>query len=194
MRLDIRKVEGILPVLLVLLALAAASYRFLFVPEIRSIRGMKEEIARKDRELAEAVALRAAVERSRGGQRERWDERLRSWQERVPTSPETDRLLSEIGGQAVRHRLKSFELAAIDVAAGAARPGATGEPAAEGMRQLHETRYRMTFRSAYRDLAEFLDDLPRMHRLLTVRSVSVKGEGNAMTATVEVSAWYRGAE
>ncbi|MBP2674047.1 MAG: Pilus assembly protein, PilO [Deltaproteobacteria bacterium] len=197
MRLDIWKKEGILPVLLALAALAAASYYFLFAPEIRAIRGIKEEIARKDRDLAEAMALRAAVEGSRSGGGQRWDVRLRSWEERVPVSPDTDRLLSEIGGQAVRHRLKSFGLTVVQSTAEKAQPPAPppaeGAAAESGMR-LPEVRYRMTFRSTYLDLAEFLDDIPRMRRLLSVRSVSVQGERDSMVSTVEISAWHRGTE
>jgi Tfp pilus assembly protein PilO len=197
MRLDIWKKEGILPVLLALAALAAASYHFLLAPEISTIRGMKEEIARKDRDLAEAMALRAAVEGSRAAGGQQRDVRLRSWEERVPASPETDRLLSEIGGQAVRHRLKSFGLTVVqgstEKAQLPASPPAEGAAAEGGMR-LPEIRYRLTFRSTYRDLAEFLDDIPRMRRLLSVRSVSVKGEGDSMVSTVEISAWHRGTE
>jgi Tfp pilus assembly protein PilO len=54
-----------------------------------------------------------------------------------------------------------------------------------------EARFRLTFRSTYRDLAEFLDGIPRARRLLTIRSVTVKEKADAMTAEIELSAWHR---
>jgi Tfp pilus assembly protein PilO len=54
-----------------------------------------------------------------------------------------------------------------------------------------ESRFRLTFRSTYRDLAEFLDGIPRARRLLTIRSVSVKEKEDAMAAEIELSAWHR---
>lgn len=194
MRFDIWKKEGILPVLLGLLALAAASYHFVFAPKIAKVRALKEEIARKEAEVAETMALRSAVEESRRSGEKSWDRKLRSWEERVPASPEPDRLLAEIGEQAARHRLRSF---ALSVVSAEPEGGAPQAPAAEGApaekERMSEVRYRMTFRSTYRDLAGFLDDIPGMRRLLSVRSVSIKGEEGAVAATVEVSAWHRGA-
>ncbi len=194
MPFDIWKREGVLPVLIGLLALAAASYHFAFAPKIAKVRVLKEEIARKEAEVAETMALRSAVEESRRSGEKGWDRELRSWEERVPVSPEPDRLLAEIGEQAARHRLGSFALSVISAepAGGAPQaPPAEGAPAEK--ERMPEVRYRMTFRSSYRDLAGFLDDIPRMRRLLSVRSVSIKGEEGAMAATVEVSAWHRGA-
>jgi len=190
MPFDIWKKEGILPVLLGLLALAAASYRFVFAPEIAAVRGLKEEIARKDAEVAETMALRSAVEESRRSGEKSWDTRLRYWEERVPVSPEPERLLAEIAGQAARHRLRSFALSVVSAEPAPQVPPGEGAPAEK--ERMPEVRYRMTFRSTYRDLAGFLDDIPRMRRLLSVRSVSIKGEEGAMAATVEVSAWHRG--
>ena len=193
MPFDIWKKEGILPVLLGLLALAAVSYHFLFAPELRKVRDLKEEIARKEAEMADTMALRTAVEESRKSGGKSLDLRLRSWEERVPVSPEPDRLLAEIGEQAARHRLRSFGLSVVPGERGGDPPQAApgdGTPAKE--ERMPEVRYRMTFLSTYRDLAGFLDDIPRMRRLLSVRSVSIKGEGDDMAATVEVSAWHRG--
>jgi len=193
MRTDIRKKKRILPVLLGLLALSFASYRFLFAPELRAIAALREEIARKEVEVTDAIALRTAVEETRGGGGKLLDLKLRSWEQRVPVTPQNERLLAEIAEQAVRHRLGAFGLTSVPVSP----PQAAGEAAADGAApgetvRMPEVRYRMTFRSTYRDLAEFLDDIPRMRRLLTVRSVAVRGEGEVMTATVEISAWYRG--
>jgi Tfp pilus assembly protein PilO len=195
MRLDLWKKEGILPVAFGLLVLAAASYFLLFVPELRTIRTLKADIAAKEAEVAEALKLRATVAESRTGDKGLWERRLRSWEERVPSSPDSERLLAEIGEQAVRHRLKSFGLtvAADSQAQGATPPEAGGEGAGtDGKGRMLETRYRITFRSTYRDLAEFLDEIPRMRRLLTVRSVSVKEASGAMVSAIEISAWYRG--
>ena len=61
-------------------------------PKIEKVRVLKEEIARKEAEVAETMALRSAVEESRRSGEKGWDRELRSWEERVPVSPEPDRL------------------------------------------------------------------------------------------------------
>ncbi|GAB4238220.1 MAG: hypothetical protein OHK0028_15730 [Deltaproteobacteria bacterium] len=185
--------EGILPLALGLAALCAVSWFVLFSPELRTIRSLRAEIAAKDAEVAEALRLRAEVAESSGREGARWEERLRTWERRVPSTPDTGRLLEEIGDLAVRHRLESFGLTVAPASAAQAETEPGGASAAGGKNAPVETRFRMTFRSTYRDLAEFLDDLPRMRRLLTIRSVSVKEKAGAMAAEVEVSSWHRGA-
>jgi len=186
--------EGILPVVLGLAALGVASYFLLFAPELRTIGFLRAEIAAKDAEVAEAMRLRSEVAQSRVGEGARWEERLRTWERRVPSTPDTENLLSEIGEMAVRHNLKVFGLT-VAPAAGSAQGGdpaaATAGAPARGKDEAAEARFRLTFRSTYRDLAEFLDEIPRARRLLTIRSVSVKEKEDAMAAEIELSAWHR---
>ena len=189
--------EGILPVALGLAALGVASYFLLFAPELRTIHSLRGEIAAKDAEVAEAMKLRAEVAQSRVGEGARWEERLRTWERRVPSTPDNERLLAEIGDMAVRHNLKAFGLTVAPAAASvlnvvAPDPTAAvaGAPA-PGMEGAAESRFRLTFRSTYRDLAEFLDEIPRARRLLTIRSVSVREKADDMAAEIELSAWHR---
>lgn len=189
--------EGILPVALGLAALGVASYFLLFAPEIRTIHSLRAEVAAKDAEVAEAMKLRTEVAQSRVGEGARWEERLRTWERRVPSTPATEHLLAEIGEMAARHNLKAFRLT-VPPAAGSAQGGAAPDPTAaeagataQGKEGAVEARFRLTFRSTYRDLAEFLDEIPRARRLLTIRSVSVREKADAMAAEIELSAWHR---
>jgi Tfp pilus assembly protein PilO len=185
--------EGILPVVLGLAALGAASYFLLFAPELRTIGSLRAEVAAKDAEVAEAMKLRTEVAQSRVGEGARWEERLRTWERRVPSTPDTGHLLAEIGEMAVRHNLKAFGLT-VAPAAGSAQggdPAAEARAPAQAKEEAVEARFRLTFRSTYRDLAEFLDEIPRARRLLTIRSVSVKEKADAMAAEIELSAWHR---
>lgn len=189
--------EGILPVALGLAALGVASYFLLFAPELRTLRSLRAEIAAKDAEVAEAMKLRTEVVQSRVGEGARWEERLRTWERRVPSTPDAEHLLAEIGEMAVRHNLKAFGLT-VAPAAGSAQGGAAPDPTtafaaapAHGKEGPVEARFRLTFRSTYRDLAEFLDEIPRARRLLTIRSVSVREKTDAMAAEIELSAWHR---
>jgi Tfp pilus assembly protein PilO len=176
--------ERILPVALGVAALGVASYFLLFAPELRTIRSLRAEIAAKDAEVAEARKLRTEVAQSRVGEEGQWKERLRTWERRVPSTPDPEHLFAEIGEMAVRHNLKLFGLTVAPAAAGAGAP-------AQGSDAVVEARFRLTFRSTYRDLAEFLDEIPRARRLLTIRSVSVREKANAMAAEIELSAWHR---
>jgi len=187
--------EGILPVALGLAVLGAASYFLLFAPELRTIGSLRAEIAAKDAEVSEAMKLRTEVAQSRVGEGARWEERLRAWERRVPSTPDTEHLLAEIGEMAVRHNLKAFGLTVAPVAGQAqgGDPTAVGGGApARGKEEAVEARFRLTFRATYRDLAEFLDEIPRGRRLLTIRSVSVREKADAMAAEIELSAWHRG--
>ena len=183
--------EGILPVALGLAVLGVASYFLLFAPELGTIRSLRTEVAAKDAEVAEAMKLRAEVAQSRVGEGARWEERLRTWERRVPSTPDTERLLAEIGEMAVRHNLKAFGLT-VPPAAGSAQGGdPTAAGAAQGKEAAVEARFRLTFRSTYRDLAEFLDEIPRARRLMTIRSVSVREKADAMATEIDLSAWHR---
>ena len=189
--------EGLRPVGLGWAALGAASYFLLFAPELRTIRSLRAEIASKDAEVAEAMKLRTEVAQSRVGEGAQWEERLRAWERRVPSTTDTERLLAEIGEMAVRHNLKAFGLTVSPVA-GLAQGGVAPDPAAagadapvQGKDGAVEARFRLTFRSTYRDLAEFLDEIPRARRLLTIRSVLVREKADAMAAEIELSAWHR---
>ena len=187
--------EGILPVVLGLAALGVASYFLLFAPELRTISSLRAEIAARESEVAEAMKLRTEVERSRVGEGAQWEDRLRTWERKVPSAPDTGRLLAEIGEMAVRHRLTAFGLTVVPVP-GSAQGEAAQDPAgasapAQRMEGTVESRFRITFRSTYRDLAEFLDEIPRARRLLTIRSVSVTAKTGAMVSEIEVSAWHR---
>ena len=186
--------EGILPVALGLAVLGAVSYFLLFAPELRTIRFLRAELASKDAEVAEAMKLRTEVARSRAGEGAQLEERLRTWERRVPSTPDAEHLLAEIGEMAVRHNLKVFGLTVAPSAA----PAQPGDPTAAGAGAAApekggavEARFRLTFRSTYRDLAEFLDEIPRARRLLTIRSVSVREKADAMAAEIELSAWHR---
>jgi len=186
--------EGIFPVALGLASLGVASYFLLFAPELRTIRSLRAEIAAKDAEVAEAMKLRTEVAQSRVGEGARWEERLRTWERRVPSTPDAEHLLAEIGEMAVRHNLKAFGLT-VAPADGTPQGGDlaaafAGAPA-QGSEGVVESRFRLAFRSTYRDLAEFLDEIPRTRRLLTISSVSVKEKADAMTAEIELSAWHR---
>jgi len=189
--------EGILPVALGLAALGVASYFLLFAPELRTIRSLRAEIAMKYAKMSETMTLRTEVTQSRVGEGARWEERLQAWERRVPSTPDTGRLLAEIGEMAVRHNLKAFGLT-VAPAAGSERGGVAPDTTAAIAGALAqwkagavEARYRLTFRSTYRDLAEFLDEIPRTRRLLTIRSVSVREKADAMAAEIELSAWHR---
>ena len=189
--------EGIFPVVLGLAALGVASYFLLFAPELRTIRSLRVEIAAKDAEVSEAMKLRTEVAQSRVGEGARWEERLRTWERRVPSTPDTEHLLAEIGEMAVRHNLKAFGLTVAPGQA-SAQGGAAPDPAAagagapaQGSEGIVDARFRITFRSTYRDLAEFLDGIPRARRLLTIRSVSIREKADAMAAEIELSAWHR---
>ena len=115
--------------------------------------------------------------------------------------------MAEVGALVVHRQLREFRLsvsggmdaasaggAAQGPVAGAPAPGGTsGEGGApESGPSFTEIRYRLVFCSGYRDLADFLDDLPRLKRLVAIRSVTIREtEGKTETA-LEISIFHRG--
>ncbi len=209
--MDYFRKGGIVPLVLVLCALSAVSYLLVFSPKIREVRRLQVEVAAREAEMGSAVRLWGEMLTSEDEATRRLEERARDWRERVPEAPETDRLMAEIGRRAVLHDLRAFRLTvpvesgpggsgAVEVATAApGAPSASGASAAAGTGQENpampqEVRLRLTFRSSYRDLAAFVDGIPRMKRLLSLRSLSVHEKDGAMESTVEISAYYGGAK
>src|SRR4030067_172470 len=71
-------------------------------------------------------------------------------------------------------------------------PGAFTEGAVQEKNKFaEELRLRLSFFSTYRDMAEFVDGMPRMTRLLSRRSVAVREKDGEMEKTLELSEVYR---
>ncbi len=207
---SIRK-GGVVPLVLVLCALSAASYLLVFSPKIREVRRLQAEVAAREAEMGSAVRLWGEMLASEDEATQRLEARARDWRERVPEAPETDRLMAEIGRRAVLHDLRAFRLtvpvesgpaagAAVEVSTtGPGAPPAAGAPPAGGAgpenpAMPQEVRLRLTFRSSYRDLAAFVDGIPRMKRLLSLRSLNIHEKDGATESTVEMTAYYGGAK
>jgi hypothetical protein len=194
------KKGGVLPLLGVLAALSAVSYFLVFAPKIREVQRLREEVEVRQTEMGAVLRLWGRMARTGGEESRRWEEHVKAWREKVPETPETDGLMAEIVRQVVLHNLMGFRLA-ISTDAKAGRSGTVEGPGAfaEGAEQeknrfAGELRLRISFFSTYRDMAEFVDGIPRMKRLLSIRSVAVREKDGEMETTLELSAFYRKAK
>lgn len=191
------KKGGLLPLLGALAALSALSYFLVFAPKIRELQRLREDVSVKQAETGAALRLWGTMTRTAGADSRRWEEQMKAWRERVPDRPETEGLMEEIGRQVVLHNLKGFRLSVpTDAKAGKSGavegPGASAEGWEQGQRKGEgELRFRLSFFSTYRDMAGFVDGIPRMKRLLSIRSVDVKEKDGEMEASLELSAFYR---
>lgn len=200
MKENLRK-ERILAALGILAVLSAVSYLLLFGPKIKELARLKAEAAAKETELGNSIQMWGAMARSGGEETRRWEEQVVAWRERFPENPETDRLMSEIGREAVSHNLKGFRLV-LPADATKEKSGAAEGPAAsapEGAEQekpkpYGEIRLRLTFYSTYRDMAEFVDGIDGMRRVLSIRSLVVREKDGEMETSMEMSAFYRKAQ
>lgn len=188
---------GLLPLLGALAVLAALSYFLIFAPKIRELQRLREEVSVKQAETGAALRLWGTMARTAGAESSRWEEQVRLWKEKVPDAPETEGLMEEIGRQVVLHNLKGFRLSVpSDAKAGKSGivegPGASAAAGEQGQRKDEgELRFRLSFFSTYRDMAGFVDGIPRMKRLLSIRSVDVKEKDGEMESTLELAAFYR---
>lgn len=197
---EIFRKDGILRVLGVLAILSVLSYFLVFAPKLREVRRLQAEVALKETEMANSLRMWGTMARTAGDENRRWEDLVRVWRERVPDTPETDRLMAEIGREAVNHNLKGFRLTIpTDGKAGksgvAEGPGAaTEEPERDKSKAFGELRLQLSFFSTYRDMAGFVEGVPRMKRLMAIRTLTVKEKDGEMETTLDLAAFHRKAK
>jgi Tfp pilus assembly protein PilO len=194
------KKGGVLHLFGALFALSAVSYFLVFAPKLREVQRLKEDVEARQAGMDSALRLWGRMASTGGEESRRWEEQAKAWRERVPETPETDGLMAEVARNVVLHNLKGFRLS-IPADGKAEKSGTVEGPgaSAEGTAQeknasAEEIRLRLSFSSTYRDMAEFVDGIPRMKRLLSIRSVVVKEREGEMETTLELSAFYRKAK
>ena len=194
------KKGGVLHLLGALAALSAVSYFLVFAPKVRELQRLKEDVEARQAEMGSALRLWGRMASTGGAESRLWEEQVKTWRERVPETPETDALMAEIVRHVVLHNLKGFRLsiptnARVEKSGTVEGPGSTAEAEEkERSRFAGELRLRLSFLSTYRDMAGFVDGVPRMKRLLSIRSVNVKERDGEMETTLELSAFYRKAK
>ena len=205
------------PLLLLVGSLAAAAVLlalFLFSPKVRAIQQLREAAAERQSRVSESLRQWSEMSEKRDERASAWEEALARAARRVPHGPELEGFMAELSALAVRHHLRAFRLTPSGAMGGAAggpdqgpapvasapepqdglTPGGAdaGASSAAGESPPTELRYRVLFTSTYSDLADLLDDLPRMRRLVTVRSVKVAMKEGALETALEISIFHRG--
>jgi Tfp pilus assembly protein PilO len=198
---DLLKKTGIIPYVAGLVLLTVVSYLLIFSPKIKEIRRLQAEVAARETEMGSAIRLWSDMVRMPGQETRRWEQQVREWREKVPETPETERLMEEIGRRAVLHNLKGFRLVVPEegkaqIAGPFDPPGLVSSAAPadttekERAKVFDELHVRLSFFSSYKDMAEFVDGIPRMKRLLSVRSLTVGEKDGEMQTTLDLSAYY----
>ncbi len=178
-----------------LVAACVLAWFLVYAPAIRELQRLKVQVAAKQEALAESMRQWAEMRRSQGTETQQWEASVRRWADRVPVAPMTDELMTEIGAQAVRHGLVGFRLTVpAEGGAGNAMAAALagGDPAQDNVVRPSELKYEIVFRSSYRDLSAFLNELPNLRRLVALRTVQVKDDDGIMETKLAISAYYRG--
>ena len=191
------KIKEIHLLLSALLVLSALSYFLVFLPKVHEVRRLEATVVSANADME--VSLKAWEEMSRTSRSDIdiLEKRVAEWRSKVPESPETESLLKELGRHAARHRVRNFRLS-IPVegpsAAGSsvAGPSVVSAPQKEEAKDgSGEIRLLLSFFSTYRDMAEFLDGIPKMNRLLSVNELKIREKDGEMETDVELSAFYR---
>lgn len=187
-------------ILLVVASLAAASvlsYFLVFAPKFRGVQRLQTEVIAAETDMRKALEVWGEMAHTSRSDIDRLERIVVAWRDKVPESPETGMLLEEIGRQAVRHNLRALRLSVPEKSSagqGSTVTGPGGTDGAEGSPGDHapgEIRFRVAFLSSYRDMAEFLDEIPRMKRLVSVRNLAIREKDREMETTLELSAFHR---
>jgi len=182
---------------LALLVLSAASYLLVFSSKLAEVHRLQAEVVAANADMEAALAAWEEMSRTSRSDIDILEKRVEQWRSKVPESPETESLLQELGRHAARHRLQSFRLfipaeGSSSLISAVTGPSIGSGKAEEGeKRGPGEIRLRLAFCSTYRDMAEFLDGVPKMRRLLSVNELKVREKDGEMETDVELSAFYR---
>jgi Tfp pilus assembly protein PilO len=198
------------PLFLLVGSLAAASlllYAAVLAPKIRAIDGLKAEAAARQERASSSLRQWEEMPRGKDEKARAWETAVARFDERIPSRPEQERFMAEVVALVVRRQLREFRLSVSDGMDAASAVGAAQGPAAsapapggtpgeggtpESGPSFTEIRYRLVFSSAYRDLADFLDELPRLKRLVAIRSVTIREKEGKTETALEISIFHRG--
>jgi Tfp pilus assembly protein PilO len=192
-----RKGKEILLVVASLAAASALSYFLVFAPKFREVQRLQTEVIASEADMRKALEVWGEMSHTSRSDIDRLERIVLSWRDKVPESPEAGTLLEEIGRQAVRHHLHALRLSVPEHSAaeqGETVTGPGGAADTEGTSKEQtpgEIRFRVVFFSSYRDMADFLDEIPRMKRLVSIRNLAIRGKDREMETTVELSAYHR---
>lgn len=192
-----RKGKEILLVVTSLAVASALSYFLLFAPKFRGLQRLQAEVIVADADMRKALEVWGEMSHTSRSDIDRLERIVLTWRDQVPESPEAGKLLEEIGRHAVRHNLRALRLSVPQKSAeegGATVTGPGGGGNAEEVTENNtpgEIRFRIVFFSSYREMADFLDEIPRMKRLVSIRNLAIRGTGRAMETTLELSAFHR---
>lgn len=180
-----------------LLVLSVLSYFLVFSPKVREVRRLQTEVLAANADMESSLTAWEEMSRTSRSDIDILEKRVAEWRSNVPESPETESLLTELGRHASRHHVRRFRLsvpaegqsAPVSAIAGPpVAPAAAGEGSKEGPGEI---RLQLSFVSTYRDMAGFLDGIPKMKRLLSVNGVKIREKDGEMETDVELSAFYR---
>lgn len=196
-REKIAKLKEIHMLVLVLLALSAGSYFFVFSSKLAKVHRLQAEVVAANADMESALSAWDEMSRTSRSDIDILEKRVEQWRSKVPESPETESLLQELGRDATRHRLRSFRLSvpaerSSSMTGAVAGPSLGSEEPGEGEnRAPGEIRLQLAFHSTYRDMAEFLDGVPKMRRLMSVNTLTIREKDGEMETDVTLSAFYR---
>lgn len=192
-----RKGKEIFLVAVCLAAASALSYFLVFAPKFRELRQLQTEVLAAEAEMRKSLEVWGEMSHTSRSDIDRLEGIVLTWRDKVPEAPEAGNLLEEIGRQAVRHNLRALRLSVPEKSAVEDRGTVTGPGGADNAdgraekTAPGEIRFRVAFFSSYRDMADFLDEIPRMKRLVSIRNLAIRETGREMETTLELSAFHR---
>lgn len=175
-----------------ILFLSGVSYLFVFAPKLAAVRQLRGEAQNANEELSRALSAWQEIVHSSRGDIARLERLAATWDARVPEEPETERLMEEFVREAARHHLRSLRIEIPDDKAAVSTGTVSGPGQAEPEKKaMEEIPLNVTFSSTYRDMADFLEAIPRMKRLASVRSLTIRRHEGRMETKIRLRAFYR---
>ncbi|HBO68782.1 MAG TPA: hypothetical protein DD658_00920 [Deltaproteobacteria bacterium] len=189
-----KKARGILLVASALAVSSALSYFLVFAPKFREVKRLQAELIVAEADMGKALEVWGEMSHTSRADIDRLEGIVLTWRDKVPVSPDAGTLLEEFGRQAVRQNLRALRISVpekTDPGGGSTVSGPGGGEKEAEEKTPGEIRFRVAFFSTYKEMAAFLDGVPRMKRLLSIRNLEVSEKEGEMETTLELSAFYR---
>src|SRR3990172_1496441 len=188
------KRRGTLLVAPALAVSSALSYFLVFGPKFREVKRLQTELIVAEADMRKALEVWGEMSHTSRADIDRLETIVLTWRDKVPESPDAGTLLEEFGREALRQNLRALRLSVPEKTApggGSTVSGPGGGEKEAEEKTPGEIRFRVAFFYTYREMAAFLDGVPRMKRLLSIRNLEVREKDGEMETTLELSAFYR---
>jgi Tfp pilus assembly protein PilO len=183
-------------------------YAYLYSPKLGELKDLQNEISRKQAQMEDEVRKQNVAINISEDEMGEWTRKIERVNMRLPDRENFEKLLYDIGKMARKMGLNDFKLE-VETGNEEEEPGKSSAPSskqisvAKRQKVVVKKKWRkehlpvnaavlkIGFSSGYRELANFLEDITKNARAMSLDKIEVGRNGEKMIAKVTIKAYYR---